>query len=108
MYLTWHPLCQFWLNVCQMLRCAHLVMQYVHMVTNTYAATVAANVNRAMSARGVTVVALSEAARIPRSTLTRRLSDPIASPLTVAEVERIAVALNMPVSSITSTAPIAA
>ena len=79
-----------------MLRYAQLVMQDVHMVTNTYAATVAANVNRAIRARGVTVVELAETSLIPRSTLTRRLSG--ASPFTVAELDQIAAALNMPVA----------
>ena len=91
-----------------MLRYDHLVMQDVHMVTNTYAATVAANVNRAIRARGVTVVELSETSLIPRSTLTRRLSG--ASPFTVAELDQIAAALNMPVASLSapSTANVAA
>jgi predicted transcriptional regulator len=91
-----------------MLRYAQLVMQDVHMVTNTYAATVAANVNRAIRARGVTVVELSETSLIPRSTLTRRLSG--ASPFTVAELDQIAAALNMPVASLSapSTANVAA
>lgn len=83
-----------------MLRYAQLVMQDVHMVTNTYAATVAANVNQAIRARGVTVVELAETSLIPRSTLTRRLSG--ASPFTVAELDRIAAALNMPVASLSA------
>ena len=81
-------------------------MQYVHMVINTYAATVAANINRAIKARGVTVLELSESSLIPRSTLNRRLQGK--SPFTVAEVEQIAAALNMPLASLTTPATKAA
>lgn len=50
-------------------------------------------IERHMDATGHTVTSLADATAIPRMTLTRRLTDP--STLTLAEVERIAGALDV-------------
>lgn len=64
----------------------------------TYASQVAAQVAAAMVAKDVSQKALAEATDIPRVTLIRRLNG--AQPFTVAELSRIAVALEVDVRSL--------
>ncbi len=62
---------------------------------DTLTPIVADRVVTAMESKGATRLGISEATGIPRTTLLRRLSG--ASPFTVAELDAIARALNMPV-----------
>lgn len=55
-------------------------------------------VTAAMEAAGASQLAMSEATGIPRTTLLRRLSG--SSPFTIAELERIADHLQVPVESL--------
>lgn len=64
----------------------------------SYSAAVADSVNTAITTTGITHKALAEATGIPRTTLTRRLAGQ--SPFTVAELDAIALALNIDVTTL--------
>lgn len=61
-----------------------------HMDSTTYAATVAANIRKAIKASGRSVLSVAEATGIAQSTLDRRFKSNGASPFTVLEVHAIA------------------
>lgn len=60
------------------------------MDSTSYAAAVAANVDQAIKAAGLSVLKLAQATGIPRTTLDRRLRSNGFSPFSVAELKAIA------------------
>lgn len=74
----------------------------VHMDSMSYAAAVAANIESAIKARGMTVLSVSQSSNIPRTTLERRLRSEGASPFTVREVKQIAEALGISAAHLTT------
>lgn len=70
------------------------------MDSTTYAARVAANIETAISAAGRSVVSVSAATGIPRSTLDRRIRSQGGSPFSVREVKAIADELGITAASL--------
>ena len=71
-----------------------MVCNNAHMDIEAFSRTVIRNIAARMNEEGITTVALSEKTGIPRTTLTRRLTAPELSPMTITELQAIAAALN--------------
>ncbi|RZS61653.1 hypothetical protein EV386_1963 [Xylanimonas ulmi] len=89
---------------------ARLGITVAHMDSTSYAAAVAANVERAILGAGLTVPGVARVTGIPRTTFARRLASDGFSPFSVAEVKAIANAVGTTAAALTTvyTEPVAA